>query len=112
VRYHIASLVTGDSMGAESRQSGSSSSRPFDDGARDAVVADVGGLLDEHDRQVVLTAFFGKLAETDRGGQTGRAAAHDQDIDFEGIALWHNAARFPKCGKYLRARRRSQELCA
>ena len=38
----------------------------------------------------MLAAFFGELAEADGGGQSGRAATDEEDVDFELIAFGHN----------------------
>ena len=41
-----------------------------------------------------LPAACGELAQADRAGQTGRAAADEQDVDFEAIALSHRSRPF------------------
>ncbi len=54
------------------------------------MIADVSGFLDQHDREIVLPAFFRKLTQANGGGESGGAASHDQDVDFELIAFRHS----------------------
>ncbi len=85
----------------------------IDDGAGETVIPDLAALLDHHDREFAAGRLR-ELAEADRAGQTRRAAADEEDVDLEGIALRHDsrslrrraaaAPRRPPRGAWRRAR--------
>ena len=87
----------------------------IDDGAGDAVSADVGAFLDKHDGKVVLAALLRKPSQLDRGREPGGPAADDQDVDFELIAFCHMVAIFPgrpaiSCPRLIRRLRATQRV--
>jgi hypothetical protein len=80
----------------------------IDDGARDPVAADVAALVDQHHGEIVLAALLGERAQLDRSGETGGAATHDEDVDFELIAFRHNAVEFFVTPSFTCAERRCE----
>ena len=65
----------------------------IDDGAGEAVVADLAALLDHHHGELDVGGL-GELLQPDRAAERGRAGPDEQDVDFEGIAQWHDPPEF------------------
>jgi hypothetical protein len=66
------------------------------------VVADLAALLDHHDGELGAGRFR-QLLEPDGAGERGGPASHEQDVDFERIALWHDPPGFAHRGGGSRA---------
>ncbi len=55
------------------------------------------GLVDHCDRQGLAALLLLELRKAQRGREAGRAGAHDQDVDVEGLAFHGAAASTPAC---------------
>ena len=53
------------------------------------MLAGIGGLLDDGNRQRFAALLLLELREPQRRGQAARPAADDQDVDFKRLALSH-----------------------